>query len=322
MKAVRLHRYGSPDLLQLEEIDSPAPGAHEVLVCVHAACVHPGDWMIVTGRPYAVRLLFGPFRPWKSIPGFDLAGRVEAVGRNVTEFTPGDEIFGYCYAPCAEYACVAEDKLVRKPDRLTFEEAAAVALNGCVALTAIRDRAKAKPGQKVLINGASGGVGTFAVQMAKSRGAEVTGVCSGGNAELVRSIGADRVIDYTREDFTAAEERYDFILDNAGSHSLAELRRTLAPGGIAVPNNSSSGSRWIGNFAQVASAVMLSFFLPKQGRPFVGLPNKERLTAVRDLIECGEVTPVIDRTYPLSETSEAIAYVGNGHSRGNVVVTV
>lgn len=323
MKAITYDKYGSPDVLQLQEIDKPVVNDDEVLVRVRAAAVHPGDWLVLTGQPHFIRLIFGLRRPRKSIPGFDLAGNVEAVGKNTTEFQPGDEVFGGCKdGTCAEYVSVSEDALALKPAGLTFEQAGAVPTSGVAALRTVRDGAKVQAEHTVLINGASGGVGTFAVQIAKSLGAEVTGVCSERNADMVRSIGADHVIDYTQEDFAQGEKRYDFILDNVGNYSLSDLRRLLTPSGTLIPNNGTSGGRWFGTVGRTVGALVLSLFLRRQGRPVVAEPRKEDLVALKELIEAGEVTPVIDRTYALSETAEAMTYVGEGHARGKVVITV
>jgi NADPH:quinone reductase-like Zn-dependent oxidoreductase len=250
------------------------------------------------------------------VVGADLAGRVEAVGKNVTRFQPGDEVFGECSRACTEYVCAQEDKLVQKPHNLTFEQAAAVPTSALTALHALRDQGKVKPGQKVLINGASGGVGTFAVQIAKALGAEVTGVCSARNVDTTRSIGADHVIDYTQEDFTRSESRYDLILDNVASHSFAEYRRVLNPGGTHIPSSGHGGMGYI------FKAFLLSLFLRQQGRPFVSTPNQEDLNALKELVEAGRVTPVIDRTYPLRETAEAFRYLDEGHAQGKVVIAV
>lgn len=322
MKAIVQDRYGPPDVLELRDIDKPEIGSDDVLIRVHAAAVHPGDWLLMRGRPYVIRMGLGLTKPRKRIPGFDVAGSIEAVGQNVTSFRPGDEVFGKGNGTCAEFVSAAEDELAPKPANLTLEQAAAVAVSGVAALRAIRDRGNVQTGQKVLINGASGGVGTFAVQIAKALGAEVTGVCSTKNVEMVRSIGADHVVDYTQEDFTKGAERYDLILDNVANHSLSRLRRVLTREGTLIPNNGTSGGRWVGTVGRTLRALMLSPFLRRQGRPFVSMEKSEYLVALKELIEAGEVTPVIDRTYPLSQTPEAMGYVGDGHARGKVVITV
>ena len=317
MKAVVQVGYGSADVLTLKEIDTPVIADDDVLVRVQAASLAAGDYFGMRGMPFPIRMYIGFPKPKKDfVVGADLAGRVEAVGRNVTRFRPGDEVFGQCSRACAEYTCAGEDKLVRKPRDLTFEQAAAVPTSALTALHALRDHGKVQPGQKVLINGASGGVGTFAVQIAKVLGAEVTGVCSTGNVDTVRAIGADHVIDYTREDFTRGEPRFDLILDNAASHSFAECRRVLAPGGILMPNSGHAGMGY------VVKASLLAVFMRRQGRPFVSKPNQADLVTLKELLEAGRVTPVIDRTYPLSETLEAFRYLDQGHARGKVVIVV
>ena len=322
MKAITQDKYGSPDVLELKDLDKPVVKNNEVLVSVRAAAVHPGDQLVMRGLPYIIRMGSGLLKPRKEVPGFDVAGHVEAVGKNVAEFQPGDEVFGQCNGSCAEYVSVAEDALALKPANLTFEQAAAVTISGVTALQALRDKGKVQPGQKVLINGASGGVGTFAVQIAKSFGAEVTGVCSTRNVDLVRSSGADHVIDYTQEDFTQSGQRYDFILDNVASHSLSDCRRVLTPKGTLIPNNGTSGGRWIGAVGRTFTALVLSPFVRQRLRPFLSLPKKEDLVVLKELIESGKVTPVIDRTYPLSEVPEAMRYLEEGHARGKIVIAV
>jgi NADPH:quinone reductase-like Zn-dependent oxidoreductase len=324
MKAIVQYKYGSPDdVLELQEIDKPVVKDDEVLVRVHAASVHIGDWLLMRGVPYIMRMASGLRKPKNSVPGMDIAGKVEAVGKNVKQLQPGDEVFGWCTGAFAEYACAGEDNFVPKPANLTFEQAAAVGTSAFTALQALRDQGQVQPGQKILINGASGGVGTFAVQIAKSLGAEVTGVCSTRNVDMVRSIGADRVIDYTREDFTRSGQRYDLILDNVANYSLSEFRCALTPQGTLLPNGGGhSSSGWIRPLDSVIKALVLSLFVRQQGRPFLSLPNKEDLATLKDLVEAGQVTPVIDRTYPLSETPEAIGHVGEGHAQGKVVITV
>ena len=315
MKAIVQDRYGGPDALELAEIDRPPLGDRDALVRVHAASIHFGDQMIMRGKPKLFRPIYGFGKPRNRVPGLDIAGTVEAVGTGVTRFGPGEEVFGTCTGALAEYVGTPEDKLERKPSNLTFEQAAAVPTSGLAALHGIRDAGKVQPGRKVLINGASGGVGTFAVQIAKALGAEVTGVCSTGNVELVRALGADQVIDYTQEDFTQGGPRYDLILDNAGNHSLSALRRALAPTGRLIPN---SGSAGLGTFI---TAFVSSPFLRQQGRPYLSVPKLKDLTFLKELIEAGKVTPAIDRTYPLSDAADAFRYLGNGHARGKVVIT-
>jgi NADPH:quinone reductase-like Zn-dependent oxidoreductase len=315
MKAIVQDRYGGPEALELAEIDRPPLGDRDALVRMHAASIHFGDQMIMRGKPKLFRPIYGFGKPRSRVPGLDIAGTVEAVGTGVTRFGPGEEVFGTCTGALAEYVGTLEDKLDRKPSNLTFEQAAAVPTSGLAALHGIRDAGKVQPGRKVLINGASGGVGTFAVQIAKALGAEVTGVCSTGNVELVRALGADQVIDYTQEDFTQGGPRYDLILDNAGNHSLSALRRALAPTGRLIPN---SGSAGLGTFI---TAFVSSPFLRQQGRPYLSVPKLKDLTFLKELIEAGKVTPAIDRTYPLSDAADAFRYLENGHARGKVVIT-
>ena len=317
MKAVVQIDYGSADVLEFKDIDKPVPDDDEVLVRVHAASLAAGDYFGMRGVPFPARMYIGFPKPKKDyVVGADLAGRVEAVGKHVTRFQPGDEVFGECSRACAEYVCAEEGKLVQKPHNLTFEQAAAVPTSALTALHALRDQGKVRPGQKVLINGASGGVGTFAVQIAKALGAEVTGVCSARNVDTVRSLGADHVIDYTKEDFTQSEPRYDLILDNVASHSFAEYRRVLNPGGTHIPSSGHGGMGYI------FKAFLLSLFVRQQGRPFVSTPNQDDLITLKELVEAGRVTPVIDRTYPLRETAEAFRYLDQGHARGKVVIVV
>jgi NADPH:quinone reductase-like Zn-dependent oxidoreductase len=322
MKAIVQDRFGSPgDVLAFKEIDKPVTKDDEVLVRVHAASIHIGDSHGMKGVPYLMRPLFSLSRAKNRVPGTDVAGTVEAVGDGVTRLGPGDEVFGWCKGAFAEYVAVSEEALALKPSNLTFEQTAAVGVSAFTALQALRDQGKVEPGQKVLITGASGGVGTFAVQIAKSFGAEVTGVCSTRNVDMVRSIGADHVIDYTQEDFTQSDQRYDFILDNVGNLSLPDTRAALTPGGTLLANGAPM-SGWIGGLDHFAAAFVSSLFVPQQGRPFASLPNKEDLTTLQELAEAGKITPVIDRTYPLSQTPEAMAHVGEGHAQGKTVITV
>ena len=323
MKAIVQDTYGAPEVLELRDIDTPAVGDDEVLVRVRAAAVNPADWAIMGGLPYTARPVYGGLRkPKNRVRGTDVAGEVEAVGTSVTRFRPGDAVFGWCNGAFAEYASVSDDALEPMPANLTFEQAAAAPLAGFVALQALRDKGKVRAGQKILVNGASGGIGTFAVQLAKSFGADVTGVCSTRNVDLVRSIGADHVIDYTREDFTQTGQRYDFILDNVGNHSLSDLRRALTAAGTLVPNSGGFDNRWLASLGRVVSALVVSPFVSQTLRPFVMSPKHADLVVLKDLMEAGKVTPVIDRTYPLSEVSQALGYVGGGHARGKVVITV
>ena len=319
MKAIVQMRYGSPDVLQLKDIDKPVVKDDEVLVRVHAAAVNIGDWHLLRGVPYVMRLVSGLRKPKREIPGLDIAGQVEAVGRNVTRFRPGDEVFGWCKGAFAEYACAAENNLLPKPANLTFEQSAAVGDSAFTALAAVRDQGKVQPGQRVLINGASGGVGTFAVQIAKSFGAHVTGVCSTRNVDMVRSIGADEVIDYTKEDFTQTEQRYDVMLDLVGNRSLSDCRRALTPRGTYVVVGVKDMGRWFGLGRQI-KALLLSPFVRQRMRVFVVRHNREDLAVLKELVEAGKVTPVIDRRYALSEVPEALRYQGEGHPRGKIVI--
>ena len=323
MKAIVYTEYGPPDVLKLEEVPKPAPSDDEVLVQVHAAAVNYGDWAFLRGKPFVVRLMSGGLlKPKHTILGADIAGRVEAVGGNVKQFRPGDEVFGdisACgFGGFAEYVSVPENALALKPANISFEEAAAVPMAGVVALQGLRDQGEIQAGQKVLIVGASGGNGTFAVQIAKSFGAKVTGVCSTRNVDLVRSIGADQVIDYTREDFTTSGQRYDLILATGGYRSILDYRRALSPEGTYVMVG--------GAMAQVYEAMILGPFISMTGSKKMGnlaaMPNQEDLVFMKELLEAGKVVPVIDRRYPLSEVAEALRYYGEGHSQGKVVVTV
>jgi len=325
MKAIVQDAYGSPDVLEFRDIDKPAIGANDVLVRVRAAGVNPADWALVGGLPYVARPLYGMGKPKNPVRGTDVAGEVEAVGTSVTRFRPGDEVFGWSGhlgGAFAEYASVSEDALVTKPAKLTFEQAAAVPMAGTVALLAVRDHGKVQAGQKVLINGASGGIGSFAVQIAKSLGAEVTGVCSTTNIDLVRSIGADHVIDYTKVDFTRTGQRYDFILDNVANRSLSDLRRALTPKGTLVPNGGGFDHRWMASGGRLIRAKVVFAFVSQSVRTFIASAKQQNLVVLKELIESGKIRPVIDRTYALSETPQAIAYVGQGHARGKVVITV
>jgi NADPH:quinone reductase-like Zn-dependent oxidoreductase len=322
MKAIVQHEYGPPDeVLGLDDVDRPVAEDGEVLVRTHAASVSIGDWHFVTGLPYIARTMSGLRKPKNAVPGLDLAGKVEAVGRNVKLLQPGDEVFGWCDGAFAEYACSPESNFLQKPAGLSFEQAAAVGDSAITALIGLRDKGELQPGQRVLINGASGGVGTFAVQIAKSFGAEVTAVCSTRNAEMVRSIGADQVIDYTEEDFTESEQRYDLMLDMVGSCSLTDCRRALTPRGTYVLVGVSDFGRWFGLSRQV-KALSLSPFVSQRLRTFVATHNREDLAALRDLVEAGKLAPVIDRRYELSEVPEALRYQGEGHSQGKIVITV
>ncbi|MEV0588025.1 NAD(P)-dependent alcohol dehydrogenase [Nonomuraea sp. NPDC050310] len=298
------------------------PGRGEVLVQVGAASVHPGDYFVLTGEPYVVRLAFGLRRPRHGIPGRDLAGVVAAVGEEVTALRPGDEVFGWSTAgTLAEYACVPADHLVPVPADLPVVEAAAVPTSATTALQALRDVANVRPGQAVLVTGASGGVGGFAVQIAKAFGAEVTGVCSTRNVDLVRSLGADHVVDYTQADFTRTGKRYDVILDNVEAQPLAAVRRALAPTGTLIPN-SGRGGRWFGPLGRIVRAHVLSGFTRQRLKPFLSVEKRQDLLTLAELLATGQVRPVIDRTYRLDEAADALRHVAAGHTRGKVVVTV
>ena|SRR5882672_4090679 len=319
MKAIVYHNYGSPEVLKCEEIEKPAVGDHEVLIKVRAASVNPLDWRLMRGKPVFVRLMIGGLRkPKLTRPGVDVAGQVEAVGRSVTQFKPGDEVFGGCRGAFAEYACAIEDRLALKPANLSFEDAAAVPVAAISALQGLRDKGRIQRGQKVLVDGASGGVGTFAVQIAKSFGAEVTAVCSTRNVDSARSIGADHVIDYTREDFTQSGQRYDLILAANAYHSIFHYRRALSQDGIYVMAG--------GGGVQILQAMLLGPLLSLMGsrkmRFFMANINKEDLVLLKDFLEAGEIVPVIDRRYPLSDVAEALRYLEEGHAQGKVVITV
>jgi NADPH:quinone reductase-like Zn-dependent oxidoreductase len=322
MKAIVQDHYGSADVMELRDIEKPAIGENEVLIRVRAAGVNPADWAIMNGLPYIARPVYGLRKPKNAVRGSDVAGIVEAVGTNVTRFRVGDEVYGASRGSYAEYAAAPERTIAPKPANLTFEQAAAVPMAGIVALQAVRDHGKVRAGQKVLISGASGGIGTFAVQIARSLGADVTGVCSTRNVEMVRSIGADHVIDYTKEDFTRSGLRYDFILDNTTSHSLSDLRRALTPAGMLVPNGGGFDHRWMASGGRLLRAmVMFRFGGQKLGR-FIMTTKSEDLIFLTELIEGGKLTPVMDRTYSFSETARAIAHVGEGHAQGKTTISL
>ena len=322
MRAIVYAEYGPPEVLRFAEVATPTPKDGEVLVRIHAASVNPLDWHFLRGAPYLVRAMTGVRKPKDGRLGVDLAGQVEAVGRNVTQFHPGDGVFGSSRGALAEYICAAEKALVRKPANVTFEQAAAVPVAGITALQGLRDKGRIQPGQKVLINGAAGGVGTFAVQIAKSFGADVTGVCSTRNVDLVRSIGADHVIDYTQEDFTRGGQRYDLILDSVGNHSLSDCRRALTPDGTLVLVGGPDKGRWLGPLTGMLKAAVLSRFVSQKLLPFLAHLNQSDLMVLRGLLEAKKVTPVIDRRYPWSEVPEAIRYLEEGHTRGKIVITM
>ena len=340
MKAIAYHNFGSPDVLQCEDIEKPVPKSNEVLIKVRAASVNPLDRGELKGVPFTFRIVFGLRKPEATRPGrpgVDVAGLVEAVGRNVTQFKPGDEVFGVCISnphnsgvkvwvheqgAFAEYACAPESTLVLKPDNVTFEQAAAVPIAALTALQGLRDKGHIQPGQKVLIHGAGGGVGTFAVQIAKSFGADVTGVSRTSSVEMVRSIGADQVIDYTQEDFTKSGQRYDLIFDCYASHPLSACRRVLNPRGVYVGIGTPVNAGGIGILARLIQMLLLSRLTSQKLVTLVAKPSKEDLTVLQELMAAGKVTPVIDKRYSLSEVREAIRYLEEGHARGKVVITV
>jgi NADPH:quinone reductase-like Zn-dependent oxidoreductase len=324
MKAIVYEKYGPPDVLELREVDKPVVGDDQVLVRVHAASVNPVDWHTMTGTPYMVRMMAGLLKPKSEFLGVDFAGTVEAVGRDVTQFQPGDEVFGARAGAFADYVSVREERgVLKKPANVTFEQAGAVAVAAISALQGLRDKGQIQSGQKVLINGASGGVGTFAVQIAKSFGAEVTGVCSTRNVEIVRSIGADHVIDYTQEDFTRSEQRYDLMLDVAGNRSWSDCKRVLAEKATLVVVGGPKTNRWIGPLSQALKLRLRSLGESRRVvAPFLAKIKKEDLVVLQKLLETGTVTPVIDRQYELSEAPEALRYLGAGHAQGKVVITV
>jgi NADPH:quinone reductase-like Zn-dependent oxidoreductase len=323
MKAIVFSRHGSPDVLKCEEIEKPVAGDDEVLIKVHAASVNPLDWHMMRGTPYFIRLMGGVRKPKIKRLGTDVSGRVEAVGRSVTQFKPGDEVFGARRGAFAEYVCASERELtvVVKPENVTFEQAAAVPVAGLSALQGLRVKGPIQPGQKVLINGAAGGVGTFAVQIAKTFGAKVTGVCSTRNVDMVRSIGADHVIDYMQDDFTTSGQQYDVLFDCVGNHSLFACRHVLNPKGRLIVVTGPDG-RWLGPLAHMLKAQALSPFVSQNLVPFGAKTSKEDLTILAGLMKAGKVTPVIDKCYKLREVPDAIRYLETGHARGKVVITV
>jgi NADPH:quinone reductase-like Zn-dependent oxidoreductase len=335
MKAIVQNRYGSADVLELREVDQPAVGDRQMLVRVRAASVHADVWHVMRGVPYVLRIMGAGVRaPKNLVPGTDLAGRVESVGKNATRFKPGDEVFGQSLVAnlwrhggaFAEYAAVPEARFELKPAALTFEQAAAVPTSGSLAVQGVRDEGRVQAGQKVLINGAGGAVGTFAVQLAKVYGADVTGVDAAGKLDMLRSIGADRVLDYAREDFTRSGERYDVILDIAGNHPWPDIRRAIASDGTYVlighDQYGAAGHRWFGSLGRFAKLIVISPFVT-QLHPFRGAKDPgDRLAVLKELIEAGKVTPVIDRTFPLSQVPEAIRYLESGKAAGKVVITV
>ncbi len=323
MKAIACHRYGAPEALRLEEVDKPTPGDGEVLIQVRAASLNAYDWGLMRGRPLIVRLILGLRRPRVSRSGRDVAGRVESVGRSVTRFKPGDDVFGLCRGSLAEYACASESYLAEKPASVSFEEAAAVSLAGLTALQGLR-AGRIQPGQRVLINGASGGVGTFAVQIAKALGADVTGVCSTRNVEMVGTIGADRVVDYTRADFTRSGQRYDMIFDLVANHSFSACRRVLSSQGILVAAGvgGADGRGFWRRLGRMLTGALISRFVSQKMLFFVTRLNREDLVTLGGLLESRKVMPVIDSRHRLSETCEAFRRLAEGHARGKIVVTV
>ena len=322
MKAAVHHEYGPPEaVIALEDVAEPEVGDRDVLVRVHAAGANWADWSMTMGMPYIMRAGYGLRAPRKGIRGTDVAGVVTEVGAQVTALRPGDEVFGWGTATFAEFVSVPPDHLVTKPTATTFEHAAGIAMAGCVALQAMRDVAKLRAGQKVLVNGASGGIGSFAVQIAKALGAEVTGVCSTPNIELVRSLGADHVIDYTVDEFTEGDERYDVILDMADNRSLAERRRVVNRNGTLIPN-SGVGGPWFGSVGRILGARAVSPFVSQKLRPFLSIAKREDLETLAELIQGGPVTPVVGATYPLADAGAAIAHAGSGHAQGKVVIVV
>jgi NADPH:quinone reductase-like Zn-dependent oxidoreductase len=325
MKAIVYCDYGLADVLELEDVAKPVPADDEVLVRVRAASVNPLDWHYMRGTPYVMRMGSGLRKPKFTRMGVDYSGTVEAVGKSVTQFKPGDDVFGARRGALAQYVTQKEgNAIVPKPANLTFEQAASIPIAAVTALQALRDKGKVQPGQKVLINGASGGVGTFAVQIAKSFGADVTGVCSTRNLDMVRSLGADRVIDYTKEDFTKSGQLYDLILDNVGNRALLDCRRALKPTGtyVLIGGGGPNDGSWIGPLAGPVKALFLSPFVSQKLVMILADMNKQDLKILGDLTQSGKVTPVIDRTYPLSEASAAIRYLEEGHARGKVIVTL
>lgn len=316
MKAIVQNAYGSPDVLQLKEVADPLIKETEVLVRVHAAGLNAGDVFSLRGSPWLARFSVGFPRPKDYILGWDMAGRVEAVGAQVTRFRPGDEVFASCQHTLAEYVSVAADKAALRPTNLTFTQAAAVPTAAITALQGLRDAGKVQPGQAVLINGASGGVGTFAVQIARAFGADVTGVCSTRNVDMVRSLGADHVIDYTREDFAQGSRRYDLILDNVASRSFSDLRRALTPHGVIIPNSG------YGGMSYVFKAFVLSPFTRQVAGMYLAAPSDKDLIVLKELIETGQLRPVIDKTYQLHQTPDAFRYLEESHAQGKVVITV
>jgi len=324
MKAAVYSKYGPPDVVQIMDIEKPVPKDDEILIKVRAASINPADWRLLRGVPHIFRILFRLRKPTITQPGrlgHDVAGQVEAVGSSVKQFKPGDEVFGVCPGALVEYACASETKLALKPDNVTFEQAAAVPVAAISSLQGLRDKGRIQPGQNVLINGAAGGMGTFAVQIAKSFGADVTGVTSTRNADMVRSLGADRVIDYAQEDFTKSGQRYDLILDNVGNHSLSACRRVLNPKGRCVIAGAPKKAAWF-FLTRAIATPLLSRLVSQKFIMYIAKITKEDLAVMSELMKSGKVTPVIDRCYSLSDAAEAIRYLEEGHARGKVIVTL
>jgi NADPH:quinone reductase-like Zn-dependent oxidoreductase len=322
MRAAICTQYGTPDVVQIADVEKPVPKDKEALIRVRAASVNPLDWHLKRGTPYIIRIITGLRKPKNTRLGVDVAGQVEAAGRNVSQFKPGDAVFGTCVGAFAEYVCASEQVLAVKPDNMTFEQAAAVPIAALTALQGLRDKGRIQPGQKVLVNGASGGVGTFTVQIAKAFGAEVTGVCSTRNVEMVRSIGADRVIDYTQEDFTKSGQRYDLIFDLVANHSLSACRHSLNPRGIYVAAGALHDRPMIGILGRAIAALVLSWFVSQNFVMFIAKVNKEDLAILHEFMKAGKVVPVIDKLYRLSEVPEAIRYLEDRHARGKLVITL
>ena len=322
MKAIVYHEYGPPDVLRCEEIEKPTPGDSELLLRVRAAALNPYDWHFVRGEPYGIRLMSGLGKPKNKRLGADVAGVVETVGRSVTQFKPGDAVYGLCQGAFGEYVCTAESKLVKKPDGMTFEQAASIPIAGLTALQSLRDKGKIQPGQRVLVNGASGGVGTFGVQIAKAFGANVTGVTSTRNVELVRSIGADDVIDYTKQDFTKGTQRFDLILDCVGNHSFSEYCRVLNPGGKIIGAGGKTDNWMLEPIGRMISTAVQSLFVSQKQVSIFAKMNQADLLAINELLTSGKVTPVIDRRYELDDLPEGMRYLEEGHARGKVVIVI
>ena len=323
MKTIIYHEYGTTDVLKLEEIEKPKPQDDEILVKIFASAVNVGDFVAIRGTPYIMRLMFGLRKPKTGALGEDIAGVVETVGKDVTQFKPGDEVFGWGRNTFAEYTCAKADNFTRKPENISLEEAGATGVSALTALQGIKTYGKVQSGQKVLINGASGGVGSFAVQIAKAYGAEVTAVCSTRNLEMVKELGADHVIDYTKENFTQNGQQYDLILDNVGNHRFSDYKRVLTPQGVVISNyGAHSEGQWLGPMVAIAKIAIRSMFSNQQGSPFLAVPSREDYETMTELIEAGKMTPFIEKTYPLAETAKAFSHVGTGRTRGKVVVTM